>query len=220
MTHPLNSGVKWFAANRGRCSSLLSQPLPGLSGPASLGQPSAGAGDSLGGLGINLLWLSWWRIRLQCRTPGFDPWGGKIPWRRERLPTPVFWPGEFHGLYSPWGHKESDTTERLSLSTQIRLWGWCGLKWDLALRAQWAAPAVPLGRLALIKGVPAAALGLRPLRTSGVLLACPPTLHARTPVLPHLSPASVLAQWAVPRARDSSGSGVWGIRLPPQGAHI
>ena len=34
-----------------------------------------------------------------------------IPWRRERLPTPVFWPGEFHGLYSPWGHKESDTTE-------------------------------------------------------------------------------------------------------------
>ena len=25
-------------------------------------------------------------------------WVGKIPWRRERLPTPVFWPGEFHGL--------------------------------------------------------------------------------------------------------------------------
>ena len=29
---------------------------------------------------------------------GFDLWVGKIPWRRERLPTPVFWPGEFHGL--------------------------------------------------------------------------------------------------------------------------
>ena len=29
---------------------------------------------------------------------------------------PVFWPGEFHGLYSPWGRKESNTTERLSLS--------------------------------------------------------------------------------------------------------
>ena len=29
----------------------------------------------------------------------------------ERLPTPVFWPGEFQRLYSPWGHKESDTTE-------------------------------------------------------------------------------------------------------------
>jgi len=34
-----------------------------------------------------------------------------IPWRREWLPTPVFWPGEFHGLYIPWDHKESDMTE-------------------------------------------------------------------------------------------------------------
>ena len=31
----------------------------------------------------------------------------------QSLPTPVSWPGEFHGLYSPWGCKESDTTERL-----------------------------------------------------------------------------------------------------------
>ena len=30
-------------------------------------------------------------------------------------PTPVFWPGEFHGMYSPWGRKESDKTERFSL---------------------------------------------------------------------------------------------------------
>ena len=29
---------------------------------------------------------------------GFDPWVGKIHWRREWLPTPVIWPGEFHGL--------------------------------------------------------------------------------------------------------------------------
>ena len=52
---------------------------------------------------------------LQSRRPGFKPWVGKIPWRREWLPTPVFWPGDFHGLYSPWDCKESDTTERLSL---------------------------------------------------------------------------------------------------------
>ena len=39
----------------------------------------------------------------------------KICWRKERLPTPVFWPGQFHGLYSPWGCKELDMTERLSL---------------------------------------------------------------------------------------------------------
>ena len=51
----------------------------------------------------------------QRRRPGFNPWVGKIPWRRERLPTPVFWPRELHGLYSPWGSKESDMTERLSL---------------------------------------------------------------------------------------------------------
>ena len=31
---------------------------------------------------------------------GLDPWMGKIPWRRKRLPTPVYWPGEFHGLQS------------------------------------------------------------------------------------------------------------------------
>ena len=62
------------------------------------------------------LWLSWQRIHLQCGRPGFDAWVGKIPWRRERLYTPGFWPGEFHGLYSPWGHKVSDTTEQLSFS--------------------------------------------------------------------------------------------------------
>ena len=48
---------------------------------------------------------------LQCWRSGFYPWVGKVPWRRERLPTPVFWPGEFHGLYSLWGRKELDTTE-------------------------------------------------------------------------------------------------------------
>ena len=47
---------------------------------------------------------------------GFNPCVEKIPWRRDWLPTPVFWPGEFHGLYSPWGCKVLDTTEQLSLS--------------------------------------------------------------------------------------------------------
>ena len=47
----------------------------------------------------------------QYGRPGFNPWVGKIPWRRERLLTPVFWPGEFHGLYGPWGHKESDAQQ-------------------------------------------------------------------------------------------------------------
>ena len=64
------------------------------------------------------VWLRWWRICLQCRRPGFGPWVGKIPWRREWLPTPVCFPGESHGQrslasYSPWGHKELDKTEWL-----------------------------------------------------------------------------------------------------------
>ena len=55
----------------------------------------------------------------QCRRHkrhGFNPWLGKIPWRRKWQPTPVFLPGESHGQrslvgYGPYGHKESDTTE-------------------------------------------------------------------------------------------------------------
>ena len=51
---------------------------------------------------------------------GSVPWVEKIPWRREWLPTPLFLPEEFHGQrslagYSPWGPKELDTTEQLTL---------------------------------------------------------------------------------------------------------
>ena len=61
----------------------------------------------------------------QCRRRerrGFDPWVGKIPWRREWQPTPVFLPGESHGQrrlagYNSWGHKESYVTEQLSTYT-------------------------------------------------------------------------------------------------------
>ena len=58
----------------------------------------------------------------RCKRHGLDPWVGKIPRRRSWQPTPVFLPGESHGLthgqgslvgYSPWGRKELDTTEQL-----------------------------------------------------------------------------------------------------------
>ena len=63
------------------------------------------------------------KICLQSRRPRFDPWVGKICWRRKWPPTPVFWPGEFHGErslagYSPWGRKEQDTAEQISLNFQ------------------------------------------------------------------------------------------------------
>ena len=55
-------------------------------------------------------------IKVGDMRQGFDPWVGKIPWRRAWQPTPVFLPGESHGQrslvgYSPQGRKESDMTE-------------------------------------------------------------------------------------------------------------
>ena len=44
----------------------------------------------------------------------FNSWVGKIPWRRKWQPTPVFLPGRSLEGYSPWGHKELDTTEQLT----------------------------------------------------------------------------------------------------------
>ena len=55
-----------------------------------------------------------------ARGPGSNPWVGKITWSKKWQPIPVFLPGKFHGQEllvddSPWGCKESDTTERLSM---------------------------------------------------------------------------------------------------------
>ena len=46
-----------------------------------------------------------------------SPGLGRSPGEGKSYPIPVFQPGEFHGLYRPWGCKEADTTEQLSLST-------------------------------------------------------------------------------------------------------
>ena len=60
-------------------------------------------------------WHSGKELACQCRRHRFDPWVGKIPRSRKQQTTPVFLPGEFHAQgYSPWGHKESDTTEQLT----------------------------------------------------------------------------------------------------------
>ena len=66
------------------------------------------------------------KVCLQCGRPGFDPWVGKIPWRKKWQPTPVLLPGKFHGRrilvgYSPWDRKESDTTEWLHLN-HLNFW--------------------------------------------------------------------------------------------------
>ena len=65
------------------------------------------------GIGFTLQWwLRWWRIRLQCGRPGFDPWVGKIPWRKAWQPTPVFMPGESSWTEEP-GRLQSMWSQRV-----------------------------------------------------------------------------------------------------------
>ena len=125
----------WFSLGQpsylSRATVIPQQGFPhssvGKESACNAGDPGSipGSGRSPGeGIGYPLQY-SWASLVVQLvknpptmQETGFNPWLGKIPWRRERLPTPVFWPGEFHGLYNPWGHRESDTTERLSLATK------------------------------------------------------------------------------------------------------
>ena len=60
----------------------------------------------------------------QCRRCGFDPLVRKIPWRKNWQPTLVFLLVKSHGKRSlvgcsPWGHKDSDTTEHMSVFTKV-----------------------------------------------------------------------------------------------------
>ena len=100
-------------------SSIETYILPYVKQTA-IGSLLYGSGSSHLVLCDNLEEWELWRksICLQCWRPAFNPWVGKIPWRRKWQPTPVFLPGESHGQrsladYSPWGRKESDTTEQL-----------------------------------------------------------------------------------------------------------
>ena len=60
----------------------------------------------------------------QCRRHRFNPWARKVPWRRKWQTTPGFLPGKSHGQRnlagcSPWGHKESNTTEQLNENNNL-----------------------------------------------------------------------------------------------------
>ena len=99
---PGSSAGKQSACNAGDPDSIAGSGRSPGEGIVFLDFPCGSAGKestcSVGDLGL---------------ISGFDL-QDLIPWRRERLPTPVFWPGEFHELYIPWGCKESDITEQLS----------------------------------------------------------------------------------------------------------
>ena len=101
------------ASEESTCSAgdLSSIPGSGNSPGEGIGYPLQYSWASLVALLVN--------NPLAIRETWVDPSVGKIPWRRERLPTPVFWPREFHGLYIPWGCKELVATQRLSLSLSL-----------------------------------------------------------------------------------------------------
>ena len=115
------SSLLWFLSTTKRyCLRNSCVPSPTVSGDESeiLNHLSRRRGWKL------LAGLPWClrrqRTHLQWRRCGLDPWVGKIPWRREWQPTPVFWPGKSPWTeeslvgYSRWGLKELDMTEQLS----------------------------------------------------------------------------------------------------------
>ena len=92
--------------NSQSCFCMYLDTCLGFPGDSLVKNPPANAGDS--------------------RDAGSIPGSGTSSWRRAWQPTPVFLPGESHGQknlvgYSPWRHKESDTTEQLSTHTDACL---------------------------------------------------------------------------------------------------
>ena len=84
----------------------------------------------------------------QCKRCRFDPWVGKIPWRRKWQPTPVFLPGESHGQrslesYSPWAHRTEHAFTRMVTqpSPRLRVCGNPGFVRSLP-EGFWKAPGI------------------------------------------------------------------------------
>ena len=100
-----SSVSKESACNAGDPSSI---PGSGGSAGEGIGYPFQYSWAFLGGLASK---ESAWDVGDLGSIPGL----GRSPGEGKGCPLQEFWPGEFHGLYSPWGHKESDRTERLSL---------------------------------------------------------------------------------------------------------
>ena len=95
------------------------QWVPGLSPHDTLGQLGARPGYKEGAKNHHIL-LEGLSLPANAAYAGLIPGLGRLPWRRKWLPTPVVRPREFHRQRSlagssPWGGKESDTTERLAL---------------------------------------------------------------------------------------------------------
>ena len=82
--------------------------------PSSIPRLGRSAGEGIGYL-FQDSWASLVAQQVKNLPAVWKTWvryqGWEDPWRRERLPSSVFWPREFHGLHSPWGCKDPDMTE-------------------------------------------------------------------------------------------------------------
>ena len=100
----------------------------GKESACNAGDPGSipGSGRSTGeGIGYPLQysWASFVAQLVKNLPAMWETWVWSLGWEdplEKGLPAPVFWPGEFHGMYSPWGHKESETTEQLSLHFSMK----------------------------------------------------------------------------------------------------
>ena len=90
-------------------------PFPSPGDLPDPGMPGSQVATVLGRIG-----LPWWcrgqSVCLQYGRTGFNPWVGKIPWRRKWQPTPVFLPGESHGWRSLVGCSPRVAESRTRLS--------------------------------------------------------------------------------------------------------
>ena len=82
----------------------------------------------------------WWRISLPVQETLVPSLVGNILWRRKWQPAPIFLPGKFHGQrslagYSPWGHKEADTTDWVNARADK-------YKWDIFFTGYTIIPGV------------------------------------------------------------------------------
>ena len=102
------------------CMNFDPDSSVGKESTCNAGDPSLipGLGRSSGGGRGYPLQYSWASLvaRLVKNPPAVqEPWDQSLGWEdpleKERLPTPVSWPEEFHGLYNPWGSKELGTIE-------------------------------------------------------------------------------------------------------------
>ena len=99
-------------------SSIGKESACNAGDPGSIRGSERSVGEGIG-YPLQYSWASLVAQLVKTLSAMWETWVQSLGWEnllgRERLATPVFWPGEFHGLYSPWGHKELDTTKRLSL---------------------------------------------------------------------------------------------------------